>query len=84
MCVCVCVCGCARVRARVTWLRRVHLSPLGAQTVLPAHGRVLDEAGDVAEELAEAHGGGVVHGVVQQGGAPQVGLLPQQHAMQAG
>ena len=70
--------------ACVTWLRRVHLSPLGSQTVLPAYGRVLDKAGDVAEQLAEAHGGGVVHGVVEQGGPPQVGLLPQQHAVQAG
>lgn len=65
--VCVCV---------LTGLRGVRLSPLGSQAVLPADVRVLDEASDVVEEAAEAHAGGVVHCVVQQGRAPQVGLFP--------
>lgn len=59
-----------------TGLRGVRLSPLGSQAVFPADIWVLDEACDVTEELAEAHAGGVVHGVVQQSCAPQVGLFP--------
>jgi len=70
-----CVCTCVRVRV-FTGLRGVRLSPLGSQAVLPADVRVLNEACDVAEEPAEAHAVGVVHRVVQQGGAPQVGLFP--------
>lgn len=86
LCVCMFVC-CVQVCARAgmfTGPRGVRLPPLGAQTVLPADVGVVDEAGDVAEELAEAHAAGVVHGVVEQGGAPQVRLFPQQHAVQAG
>lgn len=74
----------ACVRALLTRLRGVHLAPLGSQAVLPADIRVLDEAADVAEELAEAHTSSVVHGVVEQRRAPQVRLFPQQHAVQAG
>lgn len=59
-----------------TGLRGVRLAPLGSQTVLPADVWVLDEASDVAEELAEAHVGGVVHRVVEQRCTPQIGLFP--------
>lgn len=60
----------------LTGLRGVRLSPLGSQAVLPADVRVLDEPCYVTEELAEAHAGGVVHCVVEQSRAPQVGLFP--------
>ena len=64
---CVCVC---------TGLRGVRLAPLGSQTILPADVWVLDEARDVAKELAEAHVGSVVHSVVEQRRTPQIGLFP--------
>lgn len=59
-----------------TGLRGIRLPPLGSQTVLPADVWVLDKAGDVAEELAEAHLCSVVHCVVEQRCTPQVGLFP--------
>lgn len=67
-----------------TWFRGVRLSPFGTEAVFPAYRGVLDEASDMAEQLAEAHVGCVVHGVVEESGAPQEGLLPQQHAVNAG
>lgn len=60
------------------------MSSLGTEAVLPAYCGVLDEARDIAEQLAEAHVGCMVHGVVEESGAPQEGLLPQQHAVNAG
>lgn len=60
------------------------MSPFGTEAVLPAYGRVLDEARDIAEQLAEAHVGCMVHGVVEESSSPQEGLLPQQHAVNAG
>lgn len=68
----------------LTRLRGVRLAPLGSQAVLPADVRVLDEAGDVAKQSAEAHAGGVEHRVVEQRRAPQVRLFAQQDAVQAG
>ena len=67
----------------LTWLGSVRLAPLGTQAVLPTHCWVLDKAGDMNKELAEAHISCVVHCVVQQGRTPQVRLLPQQHTVQA-
>ena len=68
----------------LTWLGGVRLAPLGPDAVVPARAGVLDEAAQVAEELGEGHGAGLVDGVVEQGSAPQRGVLPVQHAVDAG
>ena len=68
----------------LTWLRRVALASLGSDAEVPAGVGVLDEAAQVAEELAEGHAAGLVDGVVEQSGAPQDGVLPEQHAVEAG
>lgn len=60
------------------------MSPFGTEAVLPAYSRVLHEASDIAEQLAETHIGRMIHGVVEEGSSPQEGLLPQQHAVNAG
>lgn len=52
------------------------MSPFGTEAVFPADSRILDEASNVSEQLAEAHVGGVVHGIVEQSGSPQEGLFP--------
>lgn len=36
------------------------------------------------EELGEGHVAGLVDGVVEQGGAPQCGVFPEQDAVDAG
>lgn len=75
-------------RTRPRWAptrpRGVSLAALGAHAVLPAHVRVLHVARQVLEELAEGHARGTVDGVVEQRGAPQEGLLAEEHAVQAG
>jgi len=67
-----------------TWLCRVGLAPLGSDAVVPAGVGLLDEAAQVAEELREGQASGLVDGVVEQGGAPQRGVLLEQHAVDAG
>lgn len=68
----------------LTWLRRVALASLGSDAVVPTGVGVLDEAAQVAEELAEGHVAGLVDGVVEQSGAPQGGVFPQEDAVDAG
>lgn len=67
-----------------TWQCRVALAPLGSDAVVPAGVGVLDEAAQVVEELGEGHVAGLVDGVVEQGGPPQRGVPPEQHAVDAG
>lgn len=68
----------------LTWLRRVALASLGSDAVVPAGVGVLDEAAQAAEELAEGHEAGLVDGVVEQSGAPQGGVFPEEDAVDAG
>lgn len=68
----------------LTWPRRVALASLGPDTVVPAGVGILDEAAQVVEELGEGHVAGLVDGVVEQSGAPQTGVLPQEDAVDAG
>lgn len=68
----------------LTWPRRVALASLGPDAVVPAGVGILDEAAQVVEELGEGHVAGLVDGVVEQGGPPQTGVLPQQDAVDAG
>lgn len=77
-------CHSASVAATATWQRRVALASLGSDAVVPAGVGVIDEASQVVEELSEGHVAGLVDGVVEQGGPPQGGVSPKQHAVDAG
>lgn len=67
-----------------TWQCCVALASLGSDAVVPAGVGVLDEAPQVVEELSEGHVAGLVDGVVEQGGPPERGVPPEQHAVDAG
>lgn len=68
----------------MTWQCCVGLASLGSHAVVPAGVGVLDKAPQVVEELREGHVAGLVDSVVQQGGPPQRGVPPEQHAVDAG
>lgn len=68
----------------LTWLCCVGLASLGSDTVVPAGIGILDEAPQVMEELGEGQLAGLVDGVVEQGGAPQCRVFPEQNAVDAG
>lgn len=74
----------ARMAVTGTWQCRVALASLGSDAVVPAGAGVLDEAAQVVEELSEGRAAGPVDGVVEQGGPPQRGVPPEQHAVDAG
>lgn len=68
----------------MTWLCCIGLASLGSDTVVPSGVGVLDETSQIVEELSEGHVAGLVDGVVEQGGAPQCGIFPEQDTVDAG
>ncbi len=44
----------------------------------------MQEPAQVVKQLWEGHAAGLVDGVVEQGGAPQRGVLAEEHAVDAG
>lgn len=66
-----------------TWQCGVGLSSFGSDAVVPSCVGVVDKSAQVMKQLWEGHVAGLVDGVVEQGCAPQDGVLAEEYAVDA-
>ena len=62
----------------LTWNGCVTLSPFGTNAVVPAHIRTVNKTPQIHEQVFEGHVGSLQRDIVQQGSAPQEGVLAEE------